>query len=163
MRNALLLAVLAAAISLPIAAPAATGMAAMQYYVGNWACVSSAAGETPDKAASSFTLESGLLRQTVTVAPQGKMKTPYILSIATTYDSKNGRYVQTGLDNIAGWWISYAKPWSGDTEEWADHANSTGKLGHGSTVRSQNNFTITAYETMTATKPSFKVTCTRST
>lgn len=163
MRNALLLAALAAAAMPPIAAQPATGMAAMQYYVGNWNCISSAAGEAPDKATSSFTLESELLRQTVVVPPQGKMKTSYILNIATTYDAKNGRYVQTGLDNTAAWWISYAKPWSGNTEEWADHANSSGKLGHGSTVRSANGFTITAYETMTAAKPSFKVTCTRST
>ena len=113
MRNALLLAALAAAVSPPIAAQPATGMAAMQYYVGNWNCISSAVGEAPDKATSSFTLESELLRQTVVVPPQGKMKTSYILNIATTYDAKNGRYVQTGLDNTAAWWISYAKPWSG--------------------------------------------------
>ncbi len=163
MKNAFALAVLAAIASAPIAAQSATGMAAMQYYVGNWTCAGGTPGQPPSKATLTYTLEGDVLRQWVVVAAQGKMTSPYMLSIAITYDSKNGRYVQTGLDNTASWWISYAKPWSGSTEMWADHANSTGKLGHGTAVRAQNSYTYTGYETMTATKPNFKITCTRST
>ena len=83
---------------------------------------------------------------------------------ATTYDVKNGRYVQAGLDSDAAWWVSYAKPWSGDTEVWIDHANSSGKLGRGEQTRTNENaFSFSGYSTASATKANFHVICHRTT
>lgn len=164
MRKALGLFGLVAVCFAPVAAQAETGMAAMQYYVGTWSCVGGGGGEPPSNATATYTLDSGVLRDWVVVPPQGKMTTPYVLSIATTYDAKNGRYVQTGIGSDAGWWVSYAQPWTGNTEMWTDQANNTGKLGHGQNVRSdQNTVVINGYATLTATTPDFTVTCHRST
>lgn len=143
---------------------AMSGMAAMQYYVGAWNCEGGTVGQPPSKNVSAtYTLDNGVLREWVVVPMQGKMKSAYALQITTIWDSKNHRYVQTGLGNDAGWWVDYAKPWTGNTEHWVDHANSTPPLGHGQTVRtSSNRFDFTSYPTLTSTKPSFKGYCTRS-
>ncbi len=94
---------------------------------------------------------------------QGKMKSAYALNSGTVYDSKNNRYVSSGLDTDVGWSVSYGAL-SGNTEHWTDHVNSTGKNGRGEIVRSdQNSFVFTSWETTTATQPSFKATCHRST
>jgi len=162
-RNVLGLLALAALGAAPIGAQAATGMAAMQYYVGTWTCTGGMTGQAPAKATLTNTLDSGVMRQWIVVPPQGKMKMQYTLSVAVTYDAKNGRYVQTGLDNQAGWWVSYAKPFTGNTEQWADHMNNTGKLGRSEVMRSdQNSYVYTGYDTMAATKPNFKTACRRS-
>jgi hypothetical protein len=154
---------LALVFATPAAAQATTGTASLQYYVGTWSCQAGSVGQPPSKATATYTLDSGVLREWVDVPAQGKMTKPYMLSIATTYDAKKGRYVQTGLDNMGGWWVSYATPWTGNTEQWADHANSDNKLGHGQTVRTnQNTFSFSDYPTLTATKPNFKGSCTRS-
>lgn len=135
----------------------------MQYYVGTWSCQAGPIGSTASKSTATYSLDSGVLRESVDVPAQGKMTKPYVISIATTYDAKKGEYVQTGLDNQANWWVSFAKPWTGNTEQWADHSNSDNKLGRGQTVRSdRNTFSFTSYPTLTATKPNFKGTCNRS-
>jgi len=145
---------------MPIAAKPA-GMDSMQYYVGTWNCVGTQTGQPSSKAVVTYTLDSGLMRSWVDVAPQGKMKTPYLQSSATSYDSKNGRYVSTSLDNQNQWSVSYAKPFTGMTESWADHANSTGKLGRGSVTRnSQDTFTYLSYPAMTGAY-NFKAVCHR--
>ncbi|HZV77209.1 MAG TPA: hypothetical protein VFF63_05605 [Candidatus Babeliales bacterium] len=156
------LCILAVIVGVPIGARPASGSAALQYYVGSWSCTGGPIGQTPVKAAVTYTLDDGVMREWVTISPQGKMKKPYVLSIATTYDAKNGRYVQDGVDSDAAWFVSFAKPWSGNTEQWADHTTSSGKLGHGQTVRSQNSFVYTGYPSLTATKPDFHVACQRS-
>jgi hypothetical protein len=146
----------------PLGAQSATGMAAMQYYVGSWSCVGTQTGQAPSKATLTYTLDSGLLRSWVVVPAQGKMKTTYVLAVVTSYDSKNGRYVQTNNDNTSAWSITYAPPFTGNTEMWTDHANSTGKLGRGTVVRTdQNNFTFTGYPALTG-KPNFRAICRRS-
>lgn len=163
LRKVLVLSALAATFIVPAGAQSATGMAAMQYYVGTWSCVGKQTGQAATNATLTYSVDSGVLREWVNVPAQGKMKQPYVISIATTYDAKNGRYVQTGLDSTAAWWVSYAKPWAGNTEQWADHANSTGKLGRSQTVRNdQNSFTFIGYETIASMKPNFKATCHRS-
>ena len=139
------------------------GMAAMQYYVGAWSCTAGNVGQPLVKATATFTIDSGLMHQSVVVPAQGKMTKPYVLSIATSYDAKNGRYVETQLDNMGGWSVSSAKPWTGNTEQWTDQSSSTGKLGHGQTVRTNHNsFAFMGYHSMTSMKPNFKGTCTRS-
>jgi hypothetical protein len=149
-----------------VAAPAgaqSTGMAAMQYYAGSWSCIGGPTGQKPVHATATYTLDSGILREWVDVPAQGKMTKPYLLSIVTTYDSKNGRYVQVALDSDVAWSVTFGRPLMGNTEQWADHLSSTGKLGHGQTIRTnQNAFTYTGYDTLTSAKPNFKVTCRRS-
>jgi hypothetical protein len=141
---------------------ATSGMGNLQYYVGTWACMAGNVGQPPSHATARFTLDAGLLRQWVIVPAQGKMKSAYTLSIASTYDAKNHRFVQTGLGNDAGWWIDYAQPWSGTTEEWVDHASSN-KLGRSETIReSQSRFSFTSWDAATGGKVMFKGYCTRS-
>ena len=152
-----------AVIIVPAGAQAATGMAAMQYYVGTWSCSAGNVGQTPSKATATYALDSGVLQGSVLVPAQGKMTKPYAFSAATSYDSKSGRYVQTSLDNQSVWSVSYAKPWTGNTEMWMDHASSTGKLTHGTTVRTNaTSFSFAGYPTLTSTTPNFKGSCTRS-
>jgi hypothetical protein len=108
-------------------------------------------------------MDSGVMHQMVIVPPQGKMTSPYALSVMTVYDAKNGRYVSTSIDTDAAWSISYAKPWSGNAEQWTDQSTSDGKLHNGQTVRTdQNSFVYTSYPVQTPTVADFKATCTRS-
>lgn len=140
-----------------------TGMAAMQYYVGTWSCLAGPPGTPPSTATATYSIDSGVLREWVVVPPQGKMTTTFALSIAATYDQKNGRYVQTLIDSQGNWTVSYATPWTGNTEQWTDQATSDNKPGHGQTVRTdQNDFSFTGYPTVTATTPNFAGTCKRS-
>ena len=141
----------------------ASGMDAMQYYVGSWSCMAGEVGQPPQKASATYTLDSGVLHEMVNVPAQGTMKTPYVASSAETYDAKKHRYVETWLGNDAGWSVSNMGSISGNTEHWADQANSTGKLGRTMTVRtSQNRFDFTGYPTVTSTKANFKGYCTRA-
>ncbi len=134
----------------------------MQYYVGTWTCVAGVVGRPTVKGTQTFALDSGVMRSWVSVPAQGKMK-PFAFSNATTYDAKNRRYVQTSLDNDASWSVSFAKPWTGNTEQWTDHASDSGKLTRGQNVRNnRNTYTFFGYPTLTATKPYFKATCKRS-
>jgi hypothetical protein len=160
MRLLVLFAFIAAAVA-PAGAQTPGGMAAMQYYVGTWACA--AAGEPDSNATATYAIENGVMRDSVVVPPQGKMTESYQLAIVTVFDAKNNRYVQTSLDNQAMWAVSFAKPFTGNTEEWVNNVTYDGKLGHVEVVRTdQNTFDITGYSTMSQTKPDFKVTCHRS-
>ncbi|HEV3092094.1 MAG TPA: hypothetical protein VGX91_11710 [Candidatus Cybelea sp.] len=162
------------ALLLAMGAPAAAqmtpgggaGMDSMQYYVGTWNCMAGPVGQTASKATATYTLNSGLLNETVDVPPSGKMKTAYVGSAATTYDAKNHRYVETWMGNDNGWSVSYAKPWmmtSPVTEAWADHANSTGTLSRTTVVRTdQNHFAFSGYPSIMSTKANFKGSCTRA-
>jgi hypothetical protein len=155
--------ILAVGVAAPAAAQPPAGMGAMQYYVGTWSCVAGNVGRPPSKATVTYAITFGLMTGTVVVPAQGKMTKPYVVNITTSYDAKNGRYVQTQLDNLAGWSVAFAKPWAGNTEQWTDQASNTGKLGHGQTVRTnQNSFAFMGYSSVTATKPNFKGSCTRS-
>jgi hypothetical protein len=154
---------LAIAVGAPMAAQSASGMAAMQYYVGTWSCSAGMVGRAASTATATYTLDSGVLRAWIDVPKQGKMKSAYAFSEATTYDAKSGRYVQTQLDNLARWSVAFEKPWTGNTESWTDHATSDGKLTRGHTVRvSQNAFTFEGYPTLSAAKPDFKGACRRT-
>ena len=161
MKRVFLLA-LGIAIAVPISAQSATGMSAEQYYVGSWSCVGGDTGQKPTNARLTYTIDSNLMHNRVVVPPSGKMTQPYVLNILTTYDGKHGRFVQTGLDNGAVSWTSYAKPFDGTTETWTDQFNTSGKLGRSVTERvNHSTFTITNYD-LNGTKPTFKATCNRS-
>ena len=162
MRFLALFAFVAAAVA-PAGAQTSGGMAAMQYYVGAWACACGAPGEPPSNATATYAIENGIMRDSVVVPPQGKMTAPYQLIIVTTFDAKNNRYVQTRLDTEPIWSVSFAKPFTGNTEEWVDNVTYDGKLGHVKVVRTDHNtFTIAGYSTMSQAKPGFNVTCHRS-
>lgn len=145
----------------PAGAQTPSGMAAMQYYVGTWTC--SAAGEPDSNATSTYAIENGTMTESVVIPPQSKMTSAYQLVIVVTFDVKNNRYVKTLLDNQATWSVSFAKPFSGNTEAWADTVTNDGKLGRSDIVRTdRNTFDISGYSTISQTKPDYKVTCHRS-
>lgn len=151
------------AVAAPMSAQSASGMAAMQYYVGSWSCTGGMTSDPPTHASVTYTMDNGILRQWVAVAPSGKMTQPYYIAFALSYDAKHQRYSQTGLDSLGSWWASSAKPFTGNTEHWTDTASSSGKLGWGESVRvNQNTNTYTGYESMASKTPNFKVTCTRN-
>jgi len=161
MKRLSLLLLLAAALTAPAGA-AGGGMDAMKYYVGSWTCMAGSTDQKPSSATVEYTLNDGVLRQWVLVPAQGKMKTPYGLSIAYSWDAKNGHYVSAQTDNEGSWSVSYAKPWTGSTEEWIDHANS-GKLTRNTTVRDgENAFHFMGYPTTTSTTANFKGSCKRA-
>jgi hypothetical protein len=162
MRNALVFSILALALVAPAGAQPAAGMAAMQYYVGTWSCLAGPPGQPPQKATATYTADSGILRQWVSVPAQGKMTKAYALASSLTYDAKNQRYVSDSLDNTNSWGVSYVTM-TGNTEHWMDHATSDGKLGHATLVRTnKNSFALTGYSTPTGTKADFHVACTRA-
>ena len=81
----------------------------------------------------------------------------------TSYDTEKGRYVQSGTDNDGFWWVSYAEPWTGNTEHWTNLASSDNQIRHYAWVRTnRNTFSFTEYPSRTATKPDFGGTCSRS-
>jgi hypothetical protein len=161
MRNLVLLGALAGAFAAPVATRSA-GMDDLQYYVGTWACQAGEPGKPPSHATATYTLDGGVLRQWVAVPVQSGMKRAYYFNSATTYDAKKGLFVQANLDSDAAWSIDYAKPWTGNMEQWADHASSS-KPGHSTVTRTnQNSFSFVGYPTLTSTTPSFKGSCTRS-
>jgi hypothetical protein len=154
------IALIAAAVA-PASAQTASGMAAMQYYAGTWNCA--AVDEPNSNATETFTMENGTIRESVVLLPQGKMTTPYQLTIVMAFDVKNNRYVKTLLDNEATWSVSFAKPFTGNTEEWVDAANNTGKLGRSEIVRTDHKtFSIAGYSTVSQAKPDYTVICHRS-
>jgi hypothetical protein len=160
MRFLVLFALIAAAAA-PAGAQTTAGMAAMQYYVGTWACV--AAGEPDSNSTATYAIENGVMRDSVVIPAQGKMTAPYQLTIVTTFDPKNGRYVQTSLDNQATWAVSFAEPFTGNTEEWVNNATFDGKLGRVELVRTDRNaFDIIGYSTISQAKPDYKVSCHRA-
>lgn len=132
------------------------------YYVGTWSCMAGNVGQKPSHATATYTMDSGLLREFVMVPAGGMMKYPYTLSIAQMYDAKHHRFVGTGLGNDGGWWVSYAKPWTGKTEMWVDHANSDG-LGRNVTTRdSHDHFSFMSWDKVMGGKVVFKGSCTRT-
>jgi len=145
----------------PAGAETTNGMAAMQYYSGTWACA--AVGEAGSNATATYTIENGTLRQSLVLPPQGKITEPYQLTVVTTFDAKNDRYVKTLLDNQATWTVSFAKPFTGNTEEWVDTANDSGKLGRSEIVRTdKNTFSVAGFSTIAQSKPDYTVICHRS-
>jgi hypothetical protein len=154
---------LAVSVAIPNSVGAASGASALQYYAGKWSCRAGIIGKTTSESTVTYTFDAGLLHEWVDVPPQGYMTKPYLNSIATSYDAENGRYVQTGTDNGGAWWVSFAKPWTGNTEIWTSRAISDDKLRRYQIVRiNANAYSLTEYPSLAAAKPDFKVTCKRS-
>jgi hypothetical protein len=157
-------AVLALVLTASARATADTGAAGLQYYVGTWACTAGPPGATPSAARVVYTLDSGVLRQWGVVEHMGNMKSTYAFSSATSYDRKQMRYVSTFLDNMGGWELSTAKPWTGSVEHWVDISTDSGKLGHTDVTRTSHDaFSGISYSAKTGGSPNFNVACKRST
>jgi hypothetical protein len=134
----------------------------LHYYVGSWSCTAGNVGQKPMHANVTYTMDSGLLREFVMVPAGGMMKFPYTLSISIIYDAKHHRFVDTGLGNDGGWWVSYAKPWTGNMEQYVDHASSE-PLGRSETTRdSQDRFSFMDWNAVMGGKVVFKGYCTRA-
>lgn len=133
------------------------------YYVGTWSCLAGNTGQRPMHATATYTLDSGLLREFVMAPAGGMMKYPYTLNITIVYDAKRHRFIDVGAGNDGGWWSSYAKPWTGQTETWIDTASTDSSLGRSQTVReSHDRFTFMDWDKTVGGKVVFKGTCTRS-
>ena len=148
---------------IPAESQSETGMAAMQYYVGKWACSTGSVGRAPHKTIETYTIESGIMREVYLTPVQGSMTKPYTSDLLTAYDSKNERYVAADLDDGGDWTIADITL-NGNVEQWTYRWDNTGKTtGRGTAIRSDHNhFTFTSYPTLTATKPDFKEVCERS-
>jgi hypothetical protein len=145
----------------PAGAQQAGGMSAMEYYVGTWACTGGPTANAPVKATTTYVMNSDVLSQSVSVPMQPGMKSPLSISLAYVYDGKS-RYLQTYLDSRGSWNVSYAPPWTGNTEKWTDLSSNNGKLGRGEAVRTDHDhYTFTGYATPTGSTPNFKITCGR--
>jgi len=161
---AALIAVTSASLALTFALPAraATGMSGMQYYVGTWSCTGGTIGKKPTQATLTYVMNGDVLQQWLRVPHSQTMKVPYVQSSSMTYDSKNDRYVDTGVANDGSWFVNYTTL-SGNTETSVDHAVSSGKLGRGVTVRTSSTaFSYTGYPTTSGGKADFKATCQKS-
>lgn len=138
------------------------GMAAMQYFVGTWACKATPVGLPELDVSVRFVMDSGILREWDEIQLPSQ-PVPYTISKSISYDATKERWVQVQLDSKGVWIISNLKPWTGNTEEWLDEASSDGKLGRNETIRtSANEFSFRAYANPTNVKPDLEGTCTRS-
>jgi hypothetical protein len=162
MKNSAFLAVLLV-MAAPAGAQPMSGMSAFQYYAGSWACRGGPTSHPPVNASVTYVLERGVLRDSVSVAKQGKVDAAYFEIGATSYDSKLQRFAESSLGSDGNWDVATAKPWKGNTEIWYDRSTDDGKLGHSLVVRTdQNDYTFTGFGP-TGTKPTFKAVCKRST
>jgi hypothetical protein len=158
LKIAALIAFVATSLALAVALPArsATGMAAMQYYVGSWSCTGGTIGKKMLHASLKYTMDGDILQNWIHVSDG------YVQSGSISYDSKNDRYVNAGVANDNTWFVNYMTL-SGNTETSVDHATADGKLGHGVTVRTSNtSFTYTGYPTVSGGNPNFKASCQKS-
>lgn len=147
---------------MPAKVQSETGMAAMQYYVGKWSCLTGAIGRTPHKTVETYTIESGIMREVYTVPVQRSIANTYTSNILTAYNSKNERYVAALLDASADWIIADVTL-NGNVEQWTYRSNSAGKPGRGTATRGDHDhFTFISFPSLDATKPDFKETCQRS-
>jgi hypothetical protein len=158
----LALSILTALVVAPASAQTPTGMDAMNYYVGNWACLGGPTDDPPVKAVITVAMSGGLLIEHIGVPMQTGM--PMVLSQNSAIDSTPAGYTRTEIDNFGSWRVSKAAPFTGNTEDWTDVASYNGTLGHGQTIRTdQNHFTSLMYATAKNTTPNFKATCERQT
>lgn len=163
MKSILITSALVAALGASAMAQSTTGIDSLKYYVGSWDCFGGPTASPPVHAKSVYTLGDGVLHQSLLIPAQGKMTASYAGGSTVGYDSKKNQFVSAWSDSDGGWQVSVAPPWSGNMESWSDVSTDSGKLGHASFVRTDNdNFAITGYETMSSSEPNFKVACKRS-
>jgi hypothetical protein len=153
-----LLAVGAASLVLALTLPArsATGIAAMQYYVGAWSCIGGPVDKQPFHFGVKYTMNADILQIWAQV-PKG-----YVQSSSLRYDSKNDRFVEVAVANDDTWFVAY-RTISGNKETSVDHVTSDGKLGRLVTVRtSRTSYTSTIYPGLSGGKALLRWTCQKS-
>ena len=158
MKITALLAVGAASLELVFTLPArsATGIAAMQYYVGTWSCIGGVTDKQPFHFTVKYTMNAAIL-QTWVQASSG-----YVQSGSLRYDSKNRRFVEVAVASDDTWFVAY-RTMSGNTETSVDHVTSDGQLGRLVTERtSSTSYTAATYPGFSGGKALFRWTCRRS-
>jgi hypothetical protein len=153
-KNTAVLVLIAASLTLTVALPvrSATGMEAMQYYVGTWSCTGGIIGKRPFHFTVRYAMNGGVLRSWLS-------SNGYIQSSSLTYDSKNHRYINAAVANDGTWFVAYATI-SGTTEISIDHVTSEGKLGRLIIVRTSNTrFASTGYPSVSDGKAFLKANC----
>ena len=157
MKNAVVSAVVAAALTLAatLPAPSATGMEAMRYFVGTWSCTGGTIGKQPFHFTIRYTMSGDILRSWL-------LAKGYVQSASLTLDSKNHRYINAAVANDGTWFVAYATI-SGQTETSIDHVTSDGKLGRLRIVRtSSTTFASTGYSAVSGGKALIEATCRKS-
>jgi hypothetical protein len=147
----------AASLMLAFTLPAgsATGMAALQYYVGTWSCTSGAIGKQPFHFTAKYAMNGDILQSRL-------YSKEFVQGSSLTYDSKNHRYIDAAVLNDGTWFVAYATI-SGRTETSIDHVTSDGKLGRLIIVRtSSTSFDSTIYSAVSGGKALIKSTCRKS-
>ena len=146
MKPLLAICILIALSAAPALSQTPAGADAFSYYVGTWSCLGGPTDSPAVKAAITAVMNDGLLTEHVSVPAQGKMTAAFSQTFTLAYNPATKLYTQVHSDNFGGWSVSKASPWTGNTEEWTDVATVDGKLGHGQTVRTdQNHYTVTGY------------------
>jgi hypothetical protein len=156
-KNAAGFATIAAALVLTVALPArsATGMEAMQYYVGTWSCAGGIIGKQPLHFMLRYTMSGGVLRSWLSAKG-------YVQSGSLTYDPKNHRYINAAVANDGTWFVAYATI-SGTAESSVDHVTNDGKLGRLIIVRiSSTRFASTGYSRVSNGEAFSKAACQKS-
>jgi hypothetical protein len=94
----------------PAEAQTPSGMSAMHYFVDTWTCAAGTVkNPTLYKIAITFEADSEIMREWDAVQIPGQTA-PYSISKSIVWDAKNGRWVQTQVDNMGQWRVSYLKP-----------------------------------------------------
>jgi hypothetical protein len=156
-RNTAVFAAVAASLTLAATLPArsATGMEAMQYYVGTWSCTGGLIGKQPFHFTVTYAMNGAILRSWLSAKG-------YVQSGSLAYDSKNHRYINAAVANDGTWFVAYATV-SGTTESSIDHVTSDGKLGRLMIMRTSNtSFTSTGYSAISGGKVFLEATCRKS-
>lgn len=154
MKTGALFAVIVASLMLNATLPSrsATGMDAMQYYVGTWSCIGGTIGKQSFHFMATYAMSGNILRSWISA-------NGYVQSSSITYDSKNRRYVDAAVVNDGTWFVAY-RTIGGRTDTSIDHATSDGKLGRLVIVHpSSTNFASTGYSAVSGGKVLFKATC----
>lgn len=154
--------VLLAALALPTFAASADPMTPFNYYAGGWSCSEGMIGGSMHKSIWTFLLKDGLMFQSVVIPKQGDMSAPYVENATFAYDAKNGRYVETEMDNTSAWYVSIAKPDSSSTIRWRDIASSARPERWDMTPVDANEFIVNSYPSVTAEKPNYRALCKRA-
>ena len=129
-------------------------MSAMQYYVGSWSCVAHLQSVPTLKYTAVNRIDSGILREWVTIPAQSGMPSPEGFSMVMSYNPEKRQFVQSQVHFDGMWSVSVAKPWNGNTERWTDVATDSGKFGHAEYVRiGRNAFSFTAYPHWSTASP----------
>lgn len=137
-------------------------MTRFSYYAGEWSCSEGTIGGSAHKSMWTFLLKDGLMFQSVVIPQQGDMSAPYVDNATFAYDAKNGRYVETEMDNTSTWYVSIAKPDTSGTIRWRDIASSAQPGRWDMIPVDADEFIINSHPSVNAEKPDYRAICRRA-